>query len=214
LGQRTPVVPLLGNRLFTYKLSGQLGLDAFCNCRSIRTSKLLAAMGASSLLAAAAARIAAATTSWADGRSVAAQYALSSSMQRGCGSMLRSIVTQPRAWLDLSMWNRWTDARALSNTLSLLYKDSKSAIPQSSVSCRSSPASDPTLSTVGTIAGDVRSQKNRSTVKHFEVEPAMNYDEQDVPLLPGPTEGQQKQPQKRSKLLTVCPFILGELTWG
>lgn len=38
----------------------------------------------------------------------------------------------------------------------------------------------------------------------------MNYDEQDVPLLPGPTDRQQKQPQKRSKLLTVCPFILGK----
>uniref|UniRef100_A0A383WJ92 Major facilitator superfamily (MFS) profile domain-containing protein n=1 Tax=Tetradesmus obliquus TaxID=3088 RepID=A0A383WJ92_TETOB len=37
----------------------------------------------------------------------------------------------------------------------------------------------------------------------------MNYDEQDVPLLPGPNDRQQKQPQKRSKLLTVCPFILG-----
>jgi hypothetical protein len=40
----------------------------------------------------------------------------------------------------------------------------------------------------------------------------MNYDEQDVPLLAGPTDRQQKQPQKRSKLLTVCPFILGEFT--
>jgi hypothetical protein len=38
----------------------------------------------------------------------------------------------------------------------------------------------------------------------------MDYDEQGVPLLPGPPDRQQKQLQKRSKLLTVCPFILGE----
>jgi hypothetical protein len=38
----------------------------------------------------------------------------------------------------------------------------------------------------------------------------MDYDEQGVPLLPGPPDRQQKQLLKRSKLLTVCPFILGE----
>lgn len=38
----------------------------------------------------------------------------------------------------------------------------------------------------------------------------MDYDEQGVPLLSAPTDSHKKQIQKRSKLLTVCPFILGE----